>query len=74
MRERTAQVIESLLLALIRALLPAHGRHRATSVQPPDTDLPLAAHPTRPHALDVHPFAYDTPLVRPYLHGAEMSA
>ncbi|MXM68492.1 hypothetical protein GR925_35055 [Streptomyces sp. HUCO-GS316] len=74
MRERTAAFIESLLLALVRALLPARGRHRAVPVppQPPVTAL-LAAAPVSPVRRpgrpldDVRPFEHNTPLVRPYL-------
>lgn len=79
MRERTAGFIESLLLALARALLPARGRHRAPAHQRPCQDLLLAAHPATP-------FEWDTHLVRPYLltpeerrerrlrHGVEVAA
>ncbi|WP_210592526.1 hypothetical protein [Streptomyces sp. GESEQ-35] len=65
MRERTARCIESLLLVLIRALLPARGRHRAAPSQLPPIERPLAAPPGRP--LHTCPFEPDTPLVRPYL-------
>jgi hypothetical protein len=65
MRERTSRVIESLLLALVRVLLPARGRHRAAPAQLPATARPLAT-PSR-HPLDVWPFEPDTRLVRPYL-------
>lgn len=65
MRARTAGLIDSLLLSLVRALLPARGRHRAGTPQPPFTEPPLTA-PTG-HRVDVCPFEWDTPLVRPYL-------
>ncbi|KAB1139836.1 hypothetical protein F7R91_38530 [Streptomyces luteolifulvus] len=64
--------MESLLLALVRALLPARGRHRAVPPQPPVT-APLAAAPVSPVRRpgrpldDVWPFEHNAPLVRPYL-------
>lgn len=48
MRERTARLIESLLVALVRALLPTQGRHRAAPPQPPFIQRPLAAPPRHP--------------------------
>ncbi|GHH28097.1 hypothetical protein GCM10018780_84210 [Streptomyces lanatus] len=46
MRERTARLIESLLIALVRALLPADGRHRAAPPpQPPALKRPLPPTP-----------------------------
>ena len=67
MRERTARLIESLLLLLVRALLPARGRHRATTpAQLAPADDPLPASSAR-HPVDVWPFEPDTRLVRPYL-------
>ncbi|WP_155058925.1 hypothetical protein [Streptomyces blattellae] len=66
MRERTARVIESLLLVLVRVLLPARGRHRAAPTQRPSSVRSLAA-PSGHHPLDLWPFEPDTHLVRPYL-------
>ncbi|CAM5649056.1 hypothetical protein [Streptomyces aurantiogriseus] len=66
MRERTAGFIESLLLLLVRALLPARGRHRAALAQPAVSNQPLAPDPRRSYRA-ADPFEYDTPLVRPYL-------
>ncbi|MGW1745450.1 hypothetical protein ACWCRD_07515 [Streptomyces sp. NPDC002092] len=67
MRERTAGFIELLLLAIVRALLPARGRHRAApAAQLPPTEQPLAA-PGTHRPLDVWPFEPDAHLVRPYL-------
>lgn len=44
MRERTALLIESLLIALVRVLLPGRGQHRAPEPpQPPPPTRPLAA-------------------------------
>ena len=61
MRERVVRFLEPLLLPLVRALLPARGRHRATVLhQLAVMEEPLA----RAHADRFH---YDTPLVRPYL-------
>jgi hypothetical protein len=65
MRERTARFVELLLIALVRALLPARGRHRAAPAQLPALAQPLATTPVR--ALDGWPFEQDTHLVRPYL-------
>lgn len=49
MRERTARLIESLLLALLRALLPPQGgRHRAALPQPLAEQRPLTPPPHRP--------------------------
>ncbi|MFM9631339.1 MULTISPECIES: hypothetical protein [Streptomyces] len=67
MRERIAELCALLLLAIIRALLPAEGRHRAAPTQPPVREPALAdvsfaaenAH--RFESADAHP------LVRPYL-------
>ncbi|MFF7313722.1 hypothetical protein [Streptomyces sp. NPDC008137] len=35
LRLRAAELCESLLLALVRLLLPARGRHRAATAPPP---------------------------------------
>ncbi|MGI5426811.1 hypothetical protein [Streptomyces sp. CA-179760] len=70
MRLRIAELCESLLLTLVRLLLPARGRHRAATptLRPP----PPPAHTPRP--LHVEPLLMDTPLVRPYLHALEIYA
>ncbi|MEU6666649.1 hypothetical protein [Streptomyces sp. NPDC046727] len=74
MRACIPGLIESLLLLLIRALLPARGRRRASPPRLPDTGPPLPLHRRRPHdGLEAHLFLYDTPLVRPYLHDVEVS-
>jgi len=76
MSERIAAFCELLLLALVRVLLPARGRHRATPAQPPGRELPLTpasdagGRADRPHddnTCAVWPFECDTRLVRPYL-------
>ncbi|WP_411151942.1 hypothetical protein [Streptomyces sp. A30] len=54
MRERLARFCELLLLAIVRALLPAKGRHRADGHAPAPRQRPLAA----------CPFESDGPLVR----------
>ncbi|OLZ71386.1 hypothetical protein AV521_10515 [Streptomyces sp. IMTB 2501] len=72
MRARIAGVIESLLLLLIRALLPARGRRRASPAQLQDADSLLTTHPIRRRDTEAHLFWYDTPLVRPYLHEVEV--
>ncbi|SMQ17301.1 hypothetical protein SAMN06272771_3697 [Streptomyces sp. Ag82_O1-12] len=66
LRLLAAGLCESLLLTLVRLLLPARGRHRAAA---PPTLRPL---PPRP--LLVEPLVMDTPLVRPYLHPLEVHA
>jgi hypothetical protein len=67
MRERTARLIESLLILLVRALLPARGRHRATTpAQLAPAAAPVPASPAR-RSVDVWPFEPDTHFVRPYL-------
>ncbi|MFI5556728.1 hypothetical protein [Streptomyces sp. NPDC051738] len=48
MRERTAGLIASLLLALVRALLPTRERHRAAPPQLPLIEQRLAAPPRHP--------------------------
>ncbi|WP_158708387.1 hypothetical protein [Streptomyces sp. NRRL S-455] len=73
-----AALCESLLLALVRLLLPAQGRHRAATDR--GLPLPLPEHPpaTAPapthRRLHTEPFEMDTPLVRPYLHALEVHA
>ncbi|MFD5159490.1 hypothetical protein ACFWMJ_15660 [Streptomyces hawaiiensis] len=64
---RIAELCESALLLLVRSLLPARGRHRATTAPPPPTPraLPLAAE---------EPLVMDTPPVRPYLDTVEVFA
>ncbi|MGX1561401.1 hypothetical protein [Streptomyces sp. NPDC055509] len=59
-----------LLLPLLRLLLPAHGRHRAT----PDRLPPPPPEPPRRRSPYVEPLVMDTPLVRPYLHHLEIYA
>ncbi|MEV5428283.1 hypothetical protein [Streptomyces sp. NPDC052701] len=72
LRLRLAGLCETALLALVRLLLPAGGRHRATAPRPPS----LSTHSPPPA---VEPVWFDTPLVRPYLlalgeHAPEVSA
>ena len=69
MAERIAGFCEWLLLALVRALLPARGRHRAVPARLPDGERAQApASPVRRHhRLGVWPFEPDAHLVRPYL-------
>ncbi|MEU0248703.1 hypothetical protein ABZ192_31170 [Streptomyces sp. NPDC006235] len=67
MRLRIAGLCESVLLLVVRSLLPARGRHRATAAPPPPT--PAA----RPLARE-EPLVMDTPLVRPYLNTVEVFA
>ncbi|MFD6999802.1 hypothetical protein ACFWA5_26835 [Streptomyces mirabilis] len=67
MAERIAGFCELLLLALVHALLPARGRHRATPAQLPDVDgSPAPSNPVH-RPVDVRLFERDTHLVRPYL-------
>ncbi|MFC8145410.1 hypothetical protein ACFUKV_27250 [Streptomyces paradoxus] len=68
LRLRAAELCESLLLSLVRLLLPARGRHRAVE---PALPRPLPP-PTR--ALQPEPLEIDTPLVRPYLRALEVYA
>ncbi|MFI6377329.1 hypothetical protein [Streptomyces sp. NPDC050546] len=65
LRLRAAELCESLLLTLVRLLLPARGRHRAATESPP---------PRIPQPLHVEPLLMDTPLVRPYLRDLEIYA
>ncbi|XES00655.1 hypothetical protein HEP87_60455 [Streptomyces sp. S1D4-11] len=67
MAERIAGFCELLLLALVHALLPARGRHRATPAQLPDAGRPPAPSTPVHRPVDVWPFERDTHLVRPYL-------
>ncbi|MGW0334538.1 hypothetical protein ACWD0J_22170 [Streptomyces sp. NPDC003011] len=71
MRERITGLSAVLLLALVRALLPARGRHRAVR-----TGLTVGQSPSAPAAATsaskcrpfvAGSFEHDTPLVRPYL-------
>ncbi|MDO0913770.1 hypothetical protein QQM39_23960 [Streptomyces sp. DT2A-34] len=49
MRERTAGLMKSLLIALVRVLLPSRGRHRAAPPpQPPVITQQLATPPRYP--------------------------
>lgn len=68
LRLRAAGLCESLLLTLVRLLLPARGRHRTVA---PVVPRPLPP-PTRP--LQPEPLEIDTPLVRPYLRALEVYA
>ncbi|GAA2430583.1 hypothetical protein [Streptomyces glaucus] len=65
LRLRLAEYCETVLLALVRLLLPAEGRHRCTAVPPP----PVSPHspPARPHRPARARPLPDTPLVRPCL-------
>ena len=63
-----AELCESLLLTLVRLLLPARGRHRAVA---PSLPRPL---PPPPRPLPPEPLEIDTPLVRPYLRALEIYA
>lgn len=66
MRERTAGLMKSLLIALVRVLLPSRGRHRAAPPQPPLTTRPL---PTPPrHPVHVCPCERDRILQRRRAH------
>ena len=71
MAERIAGFCELLLLALVHALLPARGRHRAVPAQLPDAGRPSAPSAPVHRPVDVWPFELDTHLVRPYLLTAE---
>lgn len=64
LRLRLAALCETVLLSLVRLLLPAEGRHCATAPPPP----PAPPH-SPPRALE--PVRLDTPLVRPYLLARE---
>ena len=55
MRERTAGLMKSLLVALIRVLLPSQGRHRAAPPQPPVVEQQLAAPPRPRHVCPICP-------------------
>ncbi|MZF90226.1 hypothetical protein [Streptomyces sp. SID5643] len=70
LRLRAAELCESLLLTLVRLLLPARGRHRAVAPAPP---RPLPP-PTLLSPLPPEPLEIDTPLVRPYLRALEVYA
>ncbi|KUN08225.1 hypothetical protein AQI95_09980 [Streptomyces yokosukanensis] len=74
MRARIAEVIEPLLLLLIRALLPAQGRRRASPPQLTYAELPLTTQSVHRRDAEAHLFWYDTPLVRPYLREVEVFA
>ncbi|AIR99166.1 hypothetical protein [Streptomyces glaucescens] len=64
LRLRLAALCETVLLALVRLLLPAGGRHRSTASPP----APAPEH-SPPRATE--PVWLDTPLVRPYLLAPE---
>ena len=67
MRERIAGLCALLLLAIIRALLPAGGRHRAVPTQSPLREPTLAYVPRRAEQADRVESVDAHPLVRPYL-------
>ncbi|MFI8896236.1 hypothetical protein [Streptomyces paradoxus] len=69
MRLRIAELCEFLLLALLRSLLPARGRHRAVSVRRPHA-LPHSPPISSPRPPE--PLLMDGPLVRPYLRAEEV--
>ncbi|MFH8901980.1 hypothetical protein ACH4HG_37210 [Streptomyces coeruleorubidus] len=74
MRLRIAELCESVLLLLVRILLPARGRHRATPARWPSAIPHSPPTPTaRPFDVE-EPLVMDTPLVRPYLHTVEVFA
>ncbi|GAA4316971.1 hypothetical protein GCM10023086_39750 [Streptomyces venetus] len=73
LRLHAAELCESLLLALVRLLLPAQGRHRAAPGRPPLSVTDPPPPPTR-RFLATEPLVMDTPLVRPYLHPLEIHA
>lgn len=71
------ELVATLCKLLLRALLPARGRHRATPTAPPDRYEPWA--PIAPVCrcqltLGARSFEWDTRLVRPYLHDVEVPA
>ncbi|MEW2610494.1 hypothetical protein AB0937_09835 [Streptomyces sp. NPDC047880] len=69
MRLRIAELCEYLLLAFLRSLLPARGRHRTVSARRP----PVLSHsPPVPSPRPPEPLVMDSPLVRPYLHAEEV--
>ena len=73
MRLRVAQLCESALILLVRTLLPARGRHRATPARRVSA-VPHYPPAHSPRPLRVEPLEMDTTLVRPYLHALEVSA
>ncbi|GAP49056.1 hypothetical protein [Streptomyces azureus] len=74
MRLCIAELCESVLLLLVRILLPARGRHRAAPAQRSWT-IPHSPPTSTPRPLVVEePLVMDTPLVRPYLHTVEVFA
>ncbi|MEV0937970.1 hypothetical protein OG418_27735 [Streptomyces phaeochromogenes] len=72
------ELVTRLCELLLRVLLPARGRHRATpTTAPRDRREPWA--PAAPACrcqltLGARSFEWDTPLVRPYLRDVEVSA
>jgi hypothetical protein len=72
-RLRIAELCESALLLLVRILLPARGRHRATPAQRPWT-IPHSPPTLTTRPLKTEPLVMDTPLVRPYLRTVEVFA
>ncbi|MFJ9589229.1 hypothetical protein [Streptomyces acidicola] len=74
-RMAIAEHCESLLLTLVRILLPTRGRHRAVLAQHGASEGMLTAThspPVHPHPLDVWPFEPDADLVRRW-HGVEVA-
>ncbi|PNG17988.1 hypothetical protein [Streptomyces cahuitamycinicus] len=69
MRLHIAELCELLLLALLRSLLPARGRHRAVSARRPSV---LPHFPPVPSPRPPEPLVLDSPLVRPYLRAEEV--
>ncbi|MCX5524984.1 hypothetical protein OG342_19270 [Streptomyces bobili] len=67
MRERVAELCALLLLAIIRALLPAGGRHRAAPTPSHFQEPTLARTARRAEQADLFESADAQPLVRPYL-------
>ncbi|MEU8848581.1 hypothetical protein AB0C70_20595 [Streptomyces sp. NPDC048564] len=55
MRERTAGLMKSLLIELVRVLLPRPGRHRAAPTQAPAITRQLDRPPRRPAPVPVPP-------------------
>ncbi|WDV52747.1 hypothetical protein PV963_21380 [Streptomyces coeruleorubidus] len=74
MRLRIAELCESVLLLIVRSLLPARGRHRATPARWSATIPHSLPTPTARPLDDEEPLVMDTPLVRPYLQTLEVFA
>ena len=72
------ELVTTLCELLLRVLLPARGRHRATPTAAPSGRSASWA-PATPACrcqlpLGARSFEWDTPLVRPYLRDVEVSA